>query len=283
MIHSEFNIDLDYEKFGIKHQGAPATITTYIKEMYPDYQNKFERPLIIICPGGGYGHHSPREGEAVAIKMLDMGYNAVVLRYSLAPNEFPCQLYETAYTIDYVRKHAKEWDINPQKIIVAGFSAGGHVACSLGTMWNSKELENFTKDILGVQPKDIKPNGMLLGYPVITSGEYAHRGSFENLIKSRYDELLDVVSLEKRVNSDTPKSFLWHTVTDGSVPVENSMLLASALRKAGVNFELHLFPQGSHGLGLGTKETDTKDGKHYQPEVAVWTELFKVWMDSNFK
>lgn len=279
MIHNEFNIDLDYEKLGIKHQGGAATITTYIKEMYPDYQNAFERPLIIICPGGGYGHHSPREGEAIAIKMLDMGYNAVVLRYSLAPNEFPCQLYETAYTIDYVRKHAKEWDINPQKIIVAGFSAGGHVAASLGTMWNSKELEYFAKDILGVEQEAIKPNGMLLGYPVITSGEYAHRGSFENLIKSRYDELLDVVSLEKRVSKDTPKAFIWHTVTDGSVPVENSMLLAAALRKAGVSFELHLFPEGSHGLGLSTKETDTKDGKHYQPEVAVWTELFKVWLD----
>lgn len=281
MIHDIINIELDYEKMGIEHKGAAATMTTYIKDMYPDYQKPFERPLVIICPGGGYGHHSPREGEAVAVKMLDMGYNAIVLRYSLMPNEFPCQLYEAAYAINYARQHAREWDINPDKVIIAGFSAGGHVAASLGTMWNQEELRCFTKDILGVEPEAVRPDGMLLGYPVITSGEYAHRGSFDNLIKEHYSELIDKVSLENRVTADTPQAFIWHTVTDGSVPVENSMLLASAMKKAGVSFELHLFPHGNHGLGLGTKETDTKDGTHYQPEVSVWTELFGTWMSKN--
>ena len=99
MIHENIKIDIDYEKLGIKHKGADAVFTTYIKEMYPDYQNVFERPLVIICPGGGYEHHSPREGEAVALKMLDFGYNAVVLRYSLMPDEFPCALYEAAYKL----------------------------------------------------------------------------------------------------------------------------------------------------------------------------------------
>ena len=163
MIHENIKIDIDYEKLGIKHKGADAVFTTYIKEMYPDYQNVFERPLVIICPGGGYEHHSPREGEAVALKMLDFGYNAVVLRYSLMPDEFPCALYEAAYTINYVRNHAKEWDINPDKIIIAGFSAGGHVAASLATMYDQPELADFIQNVLHVSPKEVRPDGLLLG------------------------------------------------------------------------------------------------------------------------
>ena len=281
MYHETIDIDIDYESLGIKHSKNKATLTTYIKEMYPDYQNRFNRPLVIICPGGGYEHHSPREGEAVALKMLDFGYNAVVLRYSLLPDEFPCALYEAAYAVDYVRKNAEKWDVDADKIIIAGFSAGGHVAASLATMYNQPELEDFLKKGLGCSPEDVKPNGLLLGYSVLTSGEKAHRKSFERLLGDRYDELLSSVSLEKRVNESTPKTFLWHTFTDGSVPVENSMLFAQALRNAGVPFELHIFPSGNHGLGLGTKETDTKDGTHFQPEVYAWTELFKTWVENN--
>ena len=107
MLHKVYDIELPYEKLGLKTPDKKATITTYIKEMYPDYQNVFERPLVIICPGGGYEHHSPREGEAVALKMLDFGYNAVVLRYSLMPDEFPCALYEAAYTINYVNYYCR--------------------------------------------------------------------------------------------------------------------------------------------------------------------------------
>lgn len=280
MIHEEIKIQLDYEQLGITHNGVYASMTTYIKQRYPEYQNAFQRPLIIICPGGGYEHHSPREGEAVALKMLDFGYNAIVLRYSLLPNTFPCALFEAAYAVDYARKHAADWDIHPERIIVAGFSAGGHVAASLGTMWNSKELSAFAANVLHTTPEAVRPNGLLLGYPVITSGAFAHRLSFERLLGERYDELLEYVSLEKRVTADTPKTFLWHTFSDGSVPVENSLLFAQALRQAGVPFELHVFPAGNHGLGLGTKETDTKDGKHFQPEVSVWTGLFKTWMEN---
>lgn len=281
MIHEVINVDIDYARLGIPHDGTKATITTYIKDMFPDMQNPFNRPLVIICPGGGYHHHSPREGEAVALKMLDFGYNAVVLRYSVMPNEFPCALYEIAYTINYVRNHAAEWDVNPDKIIVAGFSAGGHVAASLGTMYNGKELEEFIKNELNTTAEGIKPNGMLLGYPVITSGDKSHPMSFERLLGTRHDELLESVSLEKRVTADTPNAFIWHTFADGSVPVENSLLFADALRKAGVKFELHIFPSGNHGLGLGTKETDTADGTHFQPEVYAWTELFKTWVENN--
>ena len=111
MLHKVYDIELPYEELGLKTPEKKATITTYIKEMYPDYQDPFNRPLVIICPGGGYDHHSPREGEAVAVKMLELGYNAVVLRYSLAPYVYPTQVYEAAYTVKWVRDHAKEWDV----------------------------------------------------------------------------------------------------------------------------------------------------------------------------
>ena len=119
MLHEVIDVNIDYGKLGLKHDDSKVTITTYIKEMYPNDQKAFKRPLMIICPGGGYHHHSPREGEAIAIKMLDIGMNAVILRYSLMPNEFPCALYELAYTVNYVREHAGEWDVDPDKIIVA--------------------------------------------------------------------------------------------------------------------------------------------------------------------
>ena len=101
-------------------------------------------------------------------------------------------------------------------------------------------------------------------------------------IQSRkcYEQLLESVSLEERVTKDTPQTFLWHTVTDGAVPVENSMLFAQALQKEHIGFELHLFPHGNHGLGLGTRETDTADGTHFQPEVSIWPELFATWVEN---
>ncbi len=281
MYHKIIDVEIDYEKLGVKHDGKKATITTYIKDMFPEQQNAFKRPLVVVCPGGGYGHHSVREGEQIALKMLDFGYNALVLHYSLLPNNYPCALYEVAYAVDYARKHANEWDVDPNKIIVAGFSAGGHIAASLGTMYNDKELADFVKIQLGSTPEAIKPNGMLLGYPVITSGEFRHVRSFENLLGDRHDELLASMSLETRVTPDTPKAFIWHTFGDNSVPLENSLLFAGALRKEGIPFELHVFPSGNHGLGLGTKETDTKDGTHCQPEVYVWTDMFKTWVEKN--
>ena len=140
---------------------------------------------------------------------------------------------------------------------------------------------DFLQNVLHVSPKEVRPDGLLLGYPVITSGSKAHRKSFERLLGDRYDELVKSVSLEKRVSGNTPKTFLWHTFSDGNVPVDNSLLFAESLKKAEVPFELHIFPNGNHGLGLGTKETDTKDGKHFEPEVYVWTELFKTWVEKN--
>lgn len=279
MLHEIYEIDIPYETLGVSHTGNKATITTYIKDIFPNDQEPFNRPLIVIIPGGGYHHHSPREGEAIAIKMLELGYNAVVLRYSLMPNIYPTQLAEAAYTMKFVRDRASEWDVNPDNIIVAGFSAGGHIAAGLGNFWNREPLKSFAANVLNVDSTYIRPDGLMLGYPVITSGKSAHRLSFERLLGERYDELVDELSLENSVTPDTPECFIWHTFEDQSVPLENSLLFANALRNAGVLFEYHVFVHGEHGLALGTRETATKNGKHYQPEVFVWTDLFSKWME----
>lgn len=276
MIHNTIQLDIDYEKLGIKHNDILPSYTTYILDTYPQVCLKTERPLVVICPGGGYGHHSPREGEAMAIRMNSLGMHAVVLRYSLSPNEYPCAILELMSLMKIVKDNAKQWGVIPNKIIVAGFSAGAHLAATLGTEYGNKELLKLAE----VTESEARPDGMLLGYPVITSGEFAHKGSFEKLLGTQYDILLDRVSIEKNVTKDTPKAFIWHTFEDSSVPVENSLLLANALRKASVQFELHIFPRGGHGIGLANSETNTKEDNKVFEECQGWPSMFAKWVDN---
>ena len=275
MLHETMEINLDYAALNIPHDDTRATLTSYILDRDEDLMGAYDRPLILICPGGGYGHLSFREGEPVAIRMNSLGYNACVLRYSLVPNAFPCQLFELACAISFIRANAKIFKCNPDKIIVAGFSAGGHLAACLGTMWHDDYISSY----LNIEKELLKPNGLLLGYPVITSGQFAHRDSFLRLLGSNYNGLLEEVSIENRVNEYTPKTFMWHTFKDNSVPLENSLLMAQALRAHNIPFEYHVFPRGSHGLALCTQETNTKDGTKIQPENACWIDMFKNWAD----
>jgi acetyl esterase/lipase len=169
-----------------------------------------------------------------------------------------------------IRKNIKEWHIDANKIFVQGSSAGGHLAASFGCFWK----EELLTEAAGGDCEAIRPNGLILSYPVITSGEHAHRGSFNMVLGQRYDELLEKMSLEKQVNADTPKTFIWHTFEDGTVPVENSLLFIDALRKQGIPFECHIYPKGRHGLGLGSELT-CSEGKtdEIQPEVTGWVSM----------
>ncbi len=259
----------------IKTSDKNPFINTYILDNFEALDPDRKRPLVVICPGGGYGHLSPREGEAIAIKMNSMGYHAVVLNYSLAPMEWPQALCDLAEAVYYCRCNADKWHVDVNKIIVGGFSAGGHLAASLGCYWNASLLKQYLP-----YPQDsYKPNALMLCYPVITAEkELCHPGSIVNVLGDSHQDNRDAVSLEKHVNSDVPPVFMWHTVKDQSVPAENSMLFAIALRKAGVDFEYHLFNQGLHGLALATAETSKKDGSAILEECAVWPELFNNWL-----
>ena len=286
---------MKYEVIDMKiAHSVQATLTIYAHEDYPEVYGERNRPMIVICPGGGYEHVSPREGEAIALQFMTTGAHAAVLRYDVSGQgaEFPQHLLELSASVAYVRKHAAEYFIDPDKILLAGFSAGGHLAASLGCFWKEKWLEELMQAETGATMKDYQPNGEILAYPVITSGEFAHRGSFVKIMGSEAEqgyaplglsaiELEEKLSLENQVTSDFPQTFMWHTFEDGAVPLENSLFFAEALRKAGVNFEYHVFPHGGHGYALATKETAMKEGKEINAQCAQWIDLFKSWMKYN--
>lgn len=239
------------------------------------------RPLILICPGGGYAYTSDREAEPIALAFLAMGYHAAVLRYSCAPAKYPTALLELAAAIALIRKNAKDWHVDADKIIVQGCSAGGHLAACLGMFWD----EDFVAEGVGLTAAEhglLKPNGMILCYPVITSGEFAHRGSFENLLGDREAELGAKMSLENQVTDKTPRAFIWGTFTDQAVPMENSLLLVSAMRRANIPVEYHLYPRGCHGLALASRLTVTESGKELQEECTTWVALAATWLEHLF-
>ncbi|MBQ9766372.1 MAG: alpha/beta hydrolase [Lachnospiraceae bacterium] len=253
------------------------TLTTYILENVPtDAKNAPKRPAVIICPGGGYAYTSDREAEPVAMRMVAAGYHAFIVRYSCAPAVFPTQVLEIAKAVEIVRSHADEWNIDTDKIIVGGFSAGGHAAASLAVFWDKE----FVWKALGTTKDMIKPNGAMLCYPVITSGEYAHRGSFDNaLAENKADEkMLELLSLEKQVTSMMPPTFLWHTWEDGAVPVENTLKLALALRENKISTEIHIYPHGPHGLSLANEETSVGDPKLVVEACQNWIDRAITWI-----
>ena len=273
MIYEKICPDIDYEAHGLKKGDREVYIETYVPT--PSCPNVPVRPAVIIFPGGGYGALSPREAEPIAHAFNAQGYAAFVLWYTISPGEFPCALLEAAWTVDHVRKNAEKWYIDPNKILVCGFSAGGHLAASIGTLWDSPEV----RDVLGFKNKEARPNGMMLSYPVISSGEFIEHGSFNNLLGSKAADsnLRARLSLENAVTSETPPAFIWHTAMDPLVPVENSLLMASALSANSVPFELHILPHGWHGLALCRPQTGETNLLHW---ISNWTEHAAKWVET---
>lgn len=258
-----------------------ARLITYIQEDSGSMAID-KRPLVLICPGGGYGYTSDREAEPIALAFLAMGYHAAVLRYSCAPAKYPTALLELASSILLIRENAEKWHVDAGRIVVQGCSAGGHLAACLGMFWD----EDFLAESLGLSAGKhdlLQPDGMILCYPVITSGSFAHKGSFQNLLgDDGQEELMAKLSLENQVSEKTPEAFIWGTFEDGSVPMENSLLLVGAMRRAGIPVEYHLYPRGGHGLALATPLTATADGRHIQEECATWIGLAANWMERLF-
>ncbi len=275
-----------HETFELREEGsrADARLEIYIQE-YSQSVAIQERPMVLLCPGGGYGYTSDREAEPIALQFLSMGYHAAVLRYSCAPARYPTALLELARSVLLIREHAVQWHVDTDRLVIQGCSAGGHLAACYAMFWNRQWL----REKAGVADRDpdhrlLRPNGLLLCYPVITSGEFAHRGSFENLTGDLPDRerLLQELSLEHQVNADVPPVFIWHTFEDQAVPVENALLMVSALRRAGISTEFHMYPQGGHGLALATALTQTSDGRCVQPQCAGWIELAHTWLEGIF-
>jgi len=204
---------------------------------------------IIVCPGGGYQNLSmDKEGSQIALWLNSLGVAAFVLKYRLGPKyHHPIELGDAQRAIRTVRFKAAEYRVQPDRVGIMGFSAGGHLASTAGTHFDGG-------DRAAADPIDragSRPDFLVLCYPVISFGPFAHRGSERNLLGDPPDpKLVENLSNELQVTAQTPPTFLFHTTTDATVPVENSVLFYSALRKAGVPAELHIYERGPHGVGL---------------------------------
>lgn len=264
------NLSINVEKW-------QASLQVNLWEESPELMIK-TRPLVLICPGGGYEMVSDREADPCAARFFAMGYHTAVLRYSVSPAKYPTALLQLAGAVKLIRDHAEEWLVDTGKILVNGYSAGGHLAASLGVFWEKDLLKEFYH----CDSRAFRPNGLILSYPVISSGEFAHRGSFENLLGEKESQMGEELSLEKQVTEKVPPVFMWHTDEDELVPVENSLLFYGALHRAGVPAELHIFQKGGHGLSTADRLSRDTTGFGIQRECQSWMELAYTWIESNF-
>lgn len=234
---------------GKRPQDTP-TLTPYLAP-----KEKQNGATMLIFPGGGYGNLAEHEGTGYAEFFAAHGINAYVLKYRLGSNGYrhPVMLNDAARALRMVRAFAKRDGLDPNRVGVIGSSAGGHLAATLATHFDSTKPDGPQLQAADAYDKESsRPDLAVLCYAVISFGEFAHSGSRKNLLGDPAPaELVQNLSNELQVTKDTPPTFLWHTVEDKAVPVENSMLFASALRKAGVPFSLHIYEKGPHGLGLG--------------------------------
>jgi acetyl esterase/lipase len=223
---------------------------------------------VVVCPGGGYGFLADNhEGKQVAEWLNSIGVAAFVLRYRIAPRyRHPAPLQDAQRAIRTVRARAKEWRVNPDRIGIWGFSAGGHLASTAGTHFDDGNQESQDP----VERVSSRPDFLILAYPVITFTEPTmHQGSRRNLLGPDPDpKLVENLSNEKQVTARTPPTFLFHTNEDKGVPPENSVLFYLALRKAGVPAELHIYEQGRHGVGLGLGD----------PVLSSWKDRLSAWL-----
>ena len=254
MIIKDIIPEIDYEKHGVKRGDNYVHLQLMVSE--PCTDDPFPRPAVLILPGGGYSFLSPREAEPIALAFAAKGFATFVLWYSIVPGEFPAALLETAWSVNYIREHADEFNIIKNKVAVCGFSAGGHLAASAATMWNCPEIRNC----LGFENGEGRPDGVILGYPVISTGEYREWGSINALTGGKADcdpELCARISLENAVDKTTSPVFIWHTFYDDVVDVRNSLAFATALKCSDVSCELHVLPHKWHGLSLCDIPTGT--------------------------
>lgn len=252
--------------------GAPGAKGS-LPEDTPGYQlyrvpaDQATGAAVVVCPGGGYRNLAPHEGHDIALWLNERGVTAIVLKYRLGPKyQHPSMLQDVQRAIRTTRANAADWKVDPQRIGVMGFSAGGHLSSTAATHFDTGQPEAVDP----IERFSSRPDVAILCYPVITMTEpFAHAGSRRNLLgESPSTELIKLLSSEQQVTAQTPPTFIFFTEDDKSVPLENGLLMAAALRRAKVPYEMHIYETGRHGVGLA------KDN----PALGTWTLLLENWL-----
>lgn len=240
------------------------TITAYLPK------NKKSNIAIVIFPGGGYGFRAEHEGKGYAEFLAENGYSAFVVDYRVSPHRFPLPLLDARRAVRTVRYYADKYGIDKNKIAVMGSSAGGHLAALCSTYYKPIEFENVDE----IDKENFIPNFQILCYPVIalTGKGLTHFGSGEKLLGDKLAQMGEELSPNLIVSEKTPPAFIWHTFADNIVNVKNSLVYAEQLKNVGTKAELHIFPDGEHGLGLSQGEDKIR--KH----ISQWTELLINWL-----
>lgn len=258
----------------LRDEDKSVTLETYVAT---DIDHG-KRSAVLVFPGGGYHMCAHHEGEKIALQYFAAGINAFVLKYSVKGNnpdmKYPMPQVDASNAMKYIKDNAERFNIDKDKVFVLGFSAGGHLASTMGTIWHRPEIyENAQPMEYGYN----KPAGMILCYPVISYSDFGHKGSFHNLCGAGLpEEEYKKYSSELNVDDRTCPAFLWHTSTDNAVPVENSLVMGLALKKQGIQFEMHIYPEGNHGLGLPNENVTDIAKMH----ISEWMENSIKWVKS---
>ena len=261
-----FTINL-YDRYGFDKAGSTeGNLSVYRMPSRPTFTPTRKRPAILILPGGGYAGTSFREAEPIALRFMVAGYTAFVLRYTCAPATFPVALREACMAMRYIRENADSFEVDPTMVSAIGFSAGGHLCGTLGTMYDCPEVADLGDAAL------LRPDALCLAYPVLVAWGKTHDGSFQKI--SGGDEALRMrLSIDKLVRPDMPPVFLWHTRTDATVPVRNTLVMAQALDEAGVSFAVNIYGSGRHGLSTGDIQVfNRKDFPEFSKRLPLWTD-----------
>lgn len=228
------------------------------------------RMAMIVLPGGGYSQIQEREAEPVAIRYQGYGLQCFVLQYSVAQSDcYMKALKQLGESIALIRKNSERWDIDPERIALCGFSAGAHLAASLGCYW--KQISEWLL-------AEVYPNALLLGYPVVTAGKFCHRESVNNCLSKKFGVNEEVLSIEKNIGEGMPPVFLWACSEDKEVSVQNALLLAEELSKKQIPYELHVFSGGGHGYSLGD-ECSARIEEQINERYAGWVALSLDWLE----
>ncbi len=250
-----------------------VTLTTYIADTRAEKSD-----AMLVIPGGGYNHIcADREGESIAMAFAARGVRCFVLNYSLNEKaKFPRPLLEASLAMAHIHENAEEYGIDSDRIFVCGFSAGGHLAASLGTRWHTKEVN----EALDIPYGSNRPAGMILCYPVLAYFPDLKQGTFEKAFGTMEptEDQIEFCSLDRNLSREhIPPAFMWQTANDPAVNIKNTLTMATALSEIGAPFEVHIFPNGPHGMALANEVTAPK-AMYANPRIAGWVDLAHSWM-----